>query len=70
MFNYTLKSHRGRAREKKTDSLCILEFNEHIIRAYAAIFANKRAHTVIPIITKQVAANSTILTDEMEHIQI
>lgn len=64
MLNYKCKSHRGRSPSNKTDSLCIVEFCGHITRCYAKIIPNKYATTLVPLICRQVAANSIIWTDE------
>ncbi|KCZ81208.1 hypothetical protein H312_01354 [Anncaliia algerae PRA339] len=64
MLNYKCKSHRGRSPENKTDSLCIVEVSDKILRAYATIISKKKETTIIPIIRNQVASNSMIWTDE------
>ncbi|KCZ80784.1 hypothetical protein H312_01791 [Anncaliia algerae PRA339] len=64
MLNFKCKSHRGRAPSNRTDSLCIVEINRSITRAYATIIPNKKENTIIPIICSQVASNTRIYTDE------
>ncbi|KCZ82385.1 hypothetical protein H312_00043 [Anncaliia algerae PRA339] len=69
MLNFKCKSHRGRSRENKTDSLCILEYNGNIKRIFAQIIRNKKQNTLIPIICRQVASGSIIWTDEHKNYQ-
>lgn len=65
MLNYKCKSHRGRSSTNKTDALCIAELvNRKITRLFATTIPNKEERTFVPIICKQVAANSVIWTDE------
>lgn len=64
MLNFKIKSHRGRSPINRTDSLCIVEIDQHITRAFACEIPNKQASTLIPIICRQVASNSIISTDE------
>ncbi len=64
MLNYKAKSHRGRSPSNKTDSLCIVEVDTRITRAYATVLNDKKVSTLIPIICSQVASNSVIWTDE------
>ncbi|KAG0419991.1 hypothetical protein DMUE_6356, partial [Dictyocoela muelleri] len=64
MLNYKAKSHRGRSPANKTDALCIIEFDTEIVRVFACVIENKLETTLVPIICSQVAANSTIWTDE------
>jgi hypothetical protein len=64
MLNYKCKSHRGRSPTNRTDAICIVEKNQHILRVFAQIIPDKRAATLIPIICRQVANNSIIWTDE------
>ena len=64
MLNYKVKSHRGRSPTNRTDSLCIVETDGNIKRAFACVIPNKRASTLVPIICSQVASNSMIHTDE------
>lgn len=64
MPNYRCKSHGGRSPYNRTDSLCIIEYDNSITRAFAKIIPNKRQETIIPIICSQVAAGSLIHTDE------
>ncbi|KCZ77900.1 hypothetical protein H311_01083 [Anncaliia algerae PRA109] len=64
ILNYKCKSHRGRSPSNKTDSLCIIEFENKITRVFATCIPNKKAETLIPIICRQVASNSIIWTDE------
>lgn len=64
MFNYKCKSHRGRSPANRTDALCIVEVNRIITRAFACVIPNKKSTTLVPIITNNVASNSTVWTDE------
>jgi transposase-like protein len=64
MLTYKCKSHRGRSPNNRTDSLCIVEVTNRITRAFACVLENKTASVILPIITRQVAANSIIHTDE------
>lgn len=64
MLNYKCKSHRGRSPDNRTDALCIVEVKNGITRAFACTIPNKKAETLIPIILRQVAASSTIWSDE------
>ncbi|KCZ73838.1 hypothetical protein H311_05202, partial [Anncaliia algerae PRA109] len=48
----------------KSDSLCIVEVETKIIRAYSTIIPDKKESTIVPIICSQVASNSRIWTDE------
>ncbi|KCZ81931.1 hypothetical protein H312_00692, partial [Anncaliia algerae PRA339] len=64
MLNYKCKSRRGGSLHNRTDSLCIVEYKERIVRAFACVIPNKEASTLIPIITRNVANNSIIWTDE------
>ena len=50
MLNYKCKSHRGRSPTNRTDSLCIIEYVNHITRAYATVIPNKMQSTIVPII--------------------
>lgn len=63
-LNFKIKAHRGRPPMNKTDALCIVEVEDQITRAFACVIANKKAETLIPIITDNVLKNSTIWTDE------
>ncbi|KCZ77757.1 hypothetical protein H311_01225 [Anncaliia algerae PRA109] len=60
MLNYKNKSHRGRSPHIRTDSLCIVEYKERIVRLFSRVIPNKEASTLIPIITRNVANNSLI----------
>jgi hypothetical protein len=42
MLNYKCKSHRGRNPSNKTDSLCIIELDGHITKAFACIIGDKK----------------------------
>ncbi|KCZ78048.1 hypothetical protein H311_00932 [Anncaliia algerae PRA109] len=64
MLNFKSKSHRGRSPNNRTDALCIVECSNGIRKAFATCINDKKASTIIPIITRQVAANSKIWTDE------
>jgi transposase-like protein len=64
MLNYGCKSHRGRSPANRSDSLCIIEFEGSILRAFATIIPNKQQSTIVPIICSQVNAGSIIHTDE------
>lgn len=64
MLNFKCKSHRGRSPGNRTDSLCIVECEERILRAFAIIIPNKRQETIVPIICSQVASGSVVNTDE------
>lgn len=64
MLNYKCKSHRGRSSTNRTDSLCIIEFERSILRAYAVVIPNKTQATIVPIICSQVNSGSIIHTDE------
>ncbi|KCZ75589.1 hypothetical protein H311_03431, partial [Anncaliia algerae PRA109] len=57
MLNFKCKSHRGRSPLNRTDSLCIVEFENKVTRVYATCIPNRRAETLIPIICRQVASN-------------
>jgi hypothetical protein len=58
-LNYKVKDHRGRSPVNKTDALCIVEVEEHITRAFSCFIENKKAETLIPIITDNVEEYST-----------
>lgn len=64
MLNFKCKSHRGRAATNKSDALCIVEVGNTITRAFACIIENKTENVLLPIITRQVAYQSIIWTDE------
>jgi transposase-like protein len=64
MINYKVKSHRGRASSNRTDSLCIVEFDQHITRAFACCIPNKQQTTIVPILIAQVLPNSVVHTNE------
>ncbi|KCZ78321.1 hypothetical protein H311_00648 [Anncaliia algerae PRA109] len=64
MLNYKCKSHRDRSSTNKTDSLCIVEVGDKIIRAFATTIPDKKESTLLSIICTQVANNSVIWTDE------
>lgn len=64
MMNYKCKSHRGRSPSNRTDALCIIEMSNSIVRAFACVIPDKKAETILPIITRNVANGSTIHTDE------
>lgn len=64
MLNFKCKSHRGRSPTNRTDSISIIEFGSFTTRVFAKVIPNKESATLIPIICSQVAANSTIWTDE------
>lgn len=64
MMNYKCKSHRGRSSENRTDSLCMVETDGKITRAFAVVIPNKKAETILPFIVNQVCAGSVIHTDE------
>ena len=64
MLNYKIKSHRGRSPSNLTDSLCIVEVNGHITRAFSCVIPDKSEKTLIPIICSQVVSYSKIWTDE------
>jgi transposase-like protein len=68
-LNYKVKAHRGRSPVNKTDALCIVEVEEHITRAFACVIENKKAETLIPIITDNVEEYTTIWTDEHKSYQ-
>lgn len=59
-----MKSHRSRAPSNKTDSFCIIEYENHITRCFAQVIPNKRETTMVPIICSQVATGSIIQIDE------
>ncbi|KCZ77689.1 hypothetical protein H311_01297 [Anncaliia algerae PRA109] len=58
VLNYKCKSHQGRLPHDRTDSLCIVELKEKIIRSFTCAIPNKEPIIWIPIITKNVANNS------------
>lgn len=64
MMNYKCKSHRGRSPLNRTDSICIIEYERCIVRAFAAVIPDKRQSTIVPIIMRQVCPGSIIHTDE------
>jgi hypothetical protein len=59
-----MQSHRGLSPENRMDTLCIVEVKGNVTRAFACVISDKRASTMIPIIIRQVANNSTVWTDE------
>jgi transposase-like protein len=63
-LNHSVKTHRGRAPNNKTDALCIVEFEHNIKRAFACVIEDKRASTIIPIICANITSNATRHTDE------
>ncbi|KCZ74910.1 hypothetical protein H311_04120 [Anncaliia algerae PRA109] len=64
MFSIKCKSHQGRSPHNRTDSLCIFEYKERIVKDFACVIANIGASTLVSIITRNVANNSIIWTDE------
>lgn len=64
MLNYKCKSHRGRSPKNRTDALCIVEYDNKIIRGFAQVIANKESATLIPIICRNVVSGTKIWTDE------
>ncbi|KCZ80027.1 hypothetical protein H312_02584, partial [Anncaliia algerae PRA339] len=64
MLNYKAKNHRAHSPANRTDALCIVECLNDIKRAYATIIPDKKTSTNIQIISRQVAVNSIIWTDE------
>ena len=64
MFNYKCKSHLERSPDNLSDALCIIEYDNHIKRAFDRIIPNKEASTILPIIISQVRPGSIIHTDE------
>jgi hypothetical protein len=64
MLNNKCKSHRIRSAANRTDSLCIIEYDEKITRCFAKIISDKRQSTIVPIICIQVISGSTVHTDE------
>ncbi|KCZ76282.1 hypothetical protein H311_02724 [Anncaliia algerae PRA109] len=52
VLNYKCKSHQGCFSRDRTDSLCIVEFKEKIIRSFTCAISNKEPITRIPINTK------------------
>lgn len=64
MLNYKCKSHRGRSPLNRTDSLCIIEYEGRILRAFATVIPNKSQNTIVPIICSQVNSGSVVHTDE------
>ncbi|KCZ79033.1 hypothetical protein H312_03583, partial [Anncaliia algerae PRA339] len=64
MLNFKCKSHRGRSLNNRSDSLCIIEFENKITRVFAKVIENLNESTLVPIICSQVASNSIIWTDK------
>ncbi|KAG0434252.1 hypothetical protein DMUE_5252 [Dictyocoela muelleri] len=64
MLNFKAKSHRARSPSNRTDALCIVETSNNIIRVFAQTIPNKKASTLIPIITRVFDRQSIIWTDE------
>jgi len=62
MLNFKVKSHRGRSSTNHTDALCIVEVRNGIERVYARTIPDKKATTIIPHITSQLAAGTTVWT--------
>jgi transposase-like protein len=54
-----------RSARNRTDSLCMVEVRDgRITRAFATVIPNKTSSTLLPIILANVAASSTVHTDE------
>ncbi|KCZ81119.1 hypothetical protein H312_01485 [Anncaliia algerae PRA339] len=49
MLNYKCKSHRGRSSTNKTESLCIVEINGNITRAFATTYRIKNKVPLFPL---------------------
>ena len=64
MLNFKVKSHRGRSSTNKTNSLFIVEFDNHITKCFAKIIPDKKESSLVPIICSQVASNSIIWKNE------
>ncbi|KCZ78483.1 hypothetical protein H311_00483, partial [Anncaliia algerae PRA109] len=64
MLNFKCKGHRGHSPENRTDALVIVECTIKIDRVFAKVIPNKEANTIVPIICENVAAGTTIFTDE------
>lgn len=62
MLNHKIKSRRGKILAKRTDSLCIIEFENEKMRVFTCIIQNKEKMTIFPIICSQIASNTTMWT--------
>ena len=62
MINFKCKSHRGRTTENKTDALCIIEYTDDTIKAYATTIPNISKTTIIPIICSRMVPGSIVHT--------
>ncbi|KCZ80748.1 hypothetical protein H312_01847, partial [Anncaliia algerae PRA339] len=60
LLNYKCKSHRGRSPSNKSDSLCIVEVSNKIIRAFSNLISDKKEITIVPIICNKVVSNLII----------
>ncbi|KCZ76918.1 hypothetical protein H311_02079 [Anncaliia algerae PRA109] len=60
MLNYRRKSHRARSPSNKSDSLCIVEVSNKIIRAFLTLISDKKEITTVSIICNKVISNSII----------
>lgn len=66
MLNYKVKSHRGRGPREQVWALGIVDTSYNPARAYYKIVSDRRASTLLPIITQKVRVGSIIVTDEFK----
>ncbi|MGL6009322.1 MAG: transposase [Culicoidibacterales bacterium] len=66
MVNYKAKSHRGRAPRRQIWCLTMVDTSTSPALGYVACVANRKAETLLPIITSVVRPGSKILTDEFK----
>lgn len=66
MINHKIKAHRGRPPVTQTWLLTIVDTSATPAIGYACIIVNKRAETLIPIISDVVRNGSTIHSDELK----
>ncbi|KCZ79253.1 hypothetical protein H312_03358 [Anncaliia algerae PRA339] len=66
MLNFKNKNQHVRAPNNKSDSLCIVEFNGRVVRAYATTISNKEVNISIHIIWRNVLNVSIIRTDKQK----
>lgn len=69
MLNYKVKGLCCCSESNITDSLYIAKIRNYISRVYITKISDKRAETLIPIISKQVAFINRTWTDDTDHIQ-
>lgn len=64
MINHAVKSHRGRSPREKTWALSIVDTSFSPSSGFCCVLPNRRAETIIPIISSVVRHGSIIYTDE------